>query len=202
MPPERQGAKRKHEVLSSEDLEPSCLRWAGTVCDMGTTVICAERVLPHPRPHVWSLLADPRHHPLFDASGMVCGTASAAPRAVGDVFRMDMRYSDGDTVEHYRSDNHVTRYVEGEAIAWATALPDGEPLGWIWSYELGDESAGARVRLIYDWSDTSAENIRRFGVPLVDRRGLEESLRFLERACQPSRSAGTLCDHERQRRHR
>lgn len=104
---------------------------------------------------------------------------------------MDMRYSDGDTVEHYRSDNHVTRYVEGEAIAWATALPDGEPLGWIWSYELGDESAGARVRLIYDWSDTSAENIRRFGVPLVDRRGLEESLRFLERACQPSRSAGT-----------
>lgn len=97
--------------------------------------------------------------------------AGGPPREVGDVVRMNMTYDGGPTLKRYQSDNHVVAYEPGRVLAWATALPDGAPLAWIWTYELTDESPRTRVRLSYDWTDTPEENIRRFGVPLTDDSG-------------------------------
>lgn len=149
--------------------------------------ISAERVLGAPVQRVWTVVADPTLHRHFDAAGMVGGCATAVPRAVGDVFTMEMTYASGGCVEHYQSDNHLTRYEPGRAIAWATATRGGVPLGWTWCYELAEEPGDpnrTRVRLTYDWTDTPEENVHRFGVPLTDERGLAQSLELLDRACQ------------------
>jgi len=153
---------------------------------MRETRISAERVLPVSRAEVWSLIADPSRHHEFDASGMVGGLANQRPQAPGDVFRMNMTYRSAGAVENYQSDNHVIRFEPEQTIEWATALPDVEPLGWTWTYELADAPEGTRVCLTFDWTRTPAENVHRFGVPLTDERGLAASLALLERACGSS----------------
>jgi hypothetical protein len=64
--------------------------------------------------------------------------------------------------------------------------PHGGPLlGWRWRYEV--EPVGpdrARVTLSYDWDGTSAENRRRFGVPLLTEEQLATSLSMLAAAAE------------------
>lgn len=157
---------------------------------MTASRVCAERLVEAPLARVWEMIADPSQHRLFDDSGMVGEPAGGPPHEVGDVFRMNMTYDDGRTLEHYQSDNHVVAYEPGRVLAWATALPDGAPLGWTWTYELTDESPRTRVRLTYDWTGTPEENIRRFGVPLSDEHGLARSLELLDMACHGVRQNG------------
>lgn len=133
---------------------------------------------------VWGLVSDPAQHHRFDATGMVVGLSSNAPEAVGDVFTMDMAWRNGDNTENYQSDNLVIHFVPLRAITWATALPGQQPLGWTWTYDLIAKGPNTRVTLTYDWTETSPENIKRFGVPLTDEHGLAASLRLLARACE------------------
>jgi hypothetical protein len=115
---------------------------------------------------------------------MVGAPASPAKLThVGQIFVMNMTYRDGDHVEHYQSDNHVSTLEPERAIAWATAAHGGPRLGWLWRYDLEPMAAGTAVTLSYDWTGTPAENVRRFGVPLADTDGLVRSLQLLSRAC-------------------
>lgn len=164
---------------------------ACSVWGMMANRACAERVIEAPLARVWEMIADPSQHHLFDDTGMVEKPVGGAPRGLGDVFRMNMTYDNGQTLEHYQSDNHVVAYEPGRVLAWATALPDGAPLGWTWKYELTVESPWTRVRLTYDWRNTPEENIRRFGVPLTNDQGLARSLELLELACQSRLACGT-----------
>ncbi len=67
-------------------------------------------------------------------------------------------------------------------IGWATATSGGPLLGWDWRYDLEPVDEATGVTLTYDWSETSQENMDRFGVPLVDEDGLQASLALLARA--------------------
>lgn len=102
---------------------------------------------------------------------------------VGQIFVMNMTYRDEGHVEHYQSDNHVRVLEPARAIAWATAAHGGAPLGWLWRYDAQPLADGAAVTLTYDWTSTPPENVRRFGVPLVDTDGLTRSLQLLSRTC-------------------
>jgi uncharacterized protein YndB with AHSA1/START domain len=145
----------------------------------------ASLVLPAPAEQIFDLLADPATHRDFDASGMVGAPVDPARLArVGQVFAMAMTYRDGEQVEHYRSDNHVTVCEPPHRIAWATATEGGAPLGWFWRYDLDLTPVGTRVTLTYDWTDAPAADRRRFGVPLVTEDDLERSLRLLARICR------------------
>jgi uncharacterized protein YndB with AHSA1/START domain len=133
---------------------------------------------------VFELLTDPARHCEFDATGMVGLPATSARLThVGQIFVMNMTYRKGDYIEHYQSDNHVCALEPGRAIAWATATHGGAPLGWFWRYDVKPVADGADVTLTYDWASTPPENVKRFGVPLVDADGLAQSLRLLSGAC-------------------
>lgn len=160
------------------------LAGARTIEGMTASKVYAERLIEAPLTRVWDMIADPSQHRLFDGTGMVGELAGGTPHEVGDIFRMNMAYDNGHTLEHYQSDNLVVAYEPGRVLGWATALPDGAPLGWTWTYELTDESPRTHVRLTYDWTDTSEESIRRFGVPLTDESGLARSLELLDVACR------------------
>ena len=58
----------------------------------GRESFTASRTIPAPRETVWEFIADPDLHHLFDSTRMVGSLASARPRAVGDVFTMNMTY--------------------------------------------------------------------------------------------------------------
>lgn len=144
----------------------------------------ATVLVPAPASAVFAVLRDPAAHGRFDGSDMVGAPETPALlSAVGQVFTMHMTWTDGTTVERYRSDNHVTEYSPDRAIAWATAVHGGSPLGWTWRYELEPVDEGTQVQFTYDWTGTSAENIRHFGVPIVGRDQLAESLRRLAAIC-------------------
>jgi len=152
-----------------------------------TTRLQATVTVPVSPQRVFELLTDPARHREFDATGMVGRPASPARLTrVGQVFVMNMTYRDGIDVEHYQSDNHVTALEPPRAVAWTTATHDGDPLGWLWRYDVEPVADGAAVTLTYDWADASPENIRRFGVPLTDAEGLAGSLRLLAEACAAS----------------
>lgn len=150
---------------------------------MTNTLRASTRTIHASVRYVWDVLSDPRQHHRFDATGMVIAPASSPPAGVGDVFRMNMMWRDGQRVEYYQSDNHVTAWEPFSRIAWATALPGGEPLGWTWNYEIANHGRGqTAVGLTYDWTDTPQANINRFGVPLVSENDLARSLVLLASA--------------------
>ena len=134
-----------------------------------------------PYTDVFGVLATPSEHHRFDASGMV-GRAVTSGRmsTAGDAFTMEMTYTDSGQTEHYRTDNVVTALEEGRLIEWAVAAAGGEPLGWRWRYELEPRTPDrTAVRLTYDWTGTSEENKRRYGVPLFTEADLAASLALL-----------------------
>ncbi len=161
-----------------------------------TTQYRASLVLAASAERIFELLAEPGSHRDFDASGMVGAPVDPARLVrVGQVFTMAMTYRDGEQVERYRSDNHVTVCEPPYRIGWTTATEGGEPLGWIWRYDLAPAPGGTRVTLTYDWTDASTADRRRFGAPLVTVQDLEQSLRLLAAAsttCQSPESCGSV----------
>jgi uncharacterized protein YndB with AHSA1/START domain len=152
-----------------------------------TTRFQATVTVPASPQRVFELLTDPARHSEFDATGMVGRPAYPARLTrVGQVFVMNMTYRDGFHIEHYQSDNLVIALEPPRAVAWTTATHDGDPLGWLWRYDVEPVDDGAAVTLTYDWADALPENIRRFGVPLTDAEGLAASLRLLSEACKAS----------------
>lgn len=157
-----------------------------------STTLSSSRTLRAPVDAVWEVLADAGQHHRFDDTGMVGPLVGPAPSAVGDVFRMDMTWRDDEHTERYRSDNHVTVWERPTVLAWATALPDGAPLGWTWTYRLESLGNETSVTLTYDWTGTPDAVARRFGVPIADEHGLARSLELLAAVVEaPERSRPT-----------
>lgn len=147
------------------------------------TSLQATVTVPASPQQVFDLLADPARHGEFDGTGMVGLPDSPAKlEGTGQVFVMNMTYRHGDRVEHYQSDNHVVAFEPPRTIGWATAPHGGEPLGWIWRYDIVPAPGGAAVTLTYDWAECPPENVSRFGVPLTDAEGLTRSLHLLAEA--------------------
>lgn len=143
----------------------------------------AERDIAATPKMIFDLLSDPSQHHRFDASTMVGQTVTPIrPTAIGDVFTMEMTYQDENFLEHYRTDNYITDLVTDRLIEWEVA-PHGRPrLGWRWRYELRRNGPATHTSLIYDWSRTPSENLKRYGVPAFDHDDLADSLALLAAA--------------------
>lgn len=136
-------------------------------------------IVPAATDALWRALIDPSTHASLDEWGTV--GAPVSPEHLnreGQVFTMNMTYDDGETVSHYRSDNHVTVFEPERAVAWMTSVEGEHPLGWLWRYDLDPADGGTEVTLTYDWTETSEKNLERYGVPT---RTPDELLASLER---------------------
>ena len=144
--------------------------------------IAVERTIEVAADALFDVLSDPCRHAEIDGSAMVRGDVDASRiTGVGDVFTM---YVHHESAGDYRTDNHVTVFVQDSQIAWRTAAVGSDPEGWEWRWILqpsGD--AATRVTLAYDWSDvTDPDVLALVRFPVVSRSQLEGSLDRLETA--------------------
>lgn len=114
----------------------------------GPTIVRATRVIDAPPDRVFELIADPAQQPQWDGNDNL---AEAEPgqrvRAVGDMFTMTITNG---SLRH----NHVVEFDEGHRIAWKPSVPDQEPPGHLWRWELeATEGDRTRVTHTYDWSE-------------------------------------------------
>ncbi|HOA87965.1 SRPBCC family protein [Propioniciclava tarda] len=147
--------------------------------------LSAHLKIQRPVSEVFDFVRRPEHHTDFDASGMVGRAVTPGPiRNVGDVFTMEMTYTDAAGREtRYRTDNHVTAFEPGRLVEWAVAPAGGELLGWRWRYAFhADGDAATVVTETYDWAGTSEQNRRDYGVPAFKKADLEASLALLQLA--------------------
>lgn len=149
--------------------------------------IVVERLIDHPAAEIFNLLGNPQRHTEIDGSGFVVSDEKTNRiQQVGDVFTMNMNgpHMGGE----YKTDNHVTGFIENKLIAWKTAPAGTEPPGWEWMWELEPQGADQTlVRLTYDWSKvTDQDLLKKVHFPLVSKEQLEDSLNNLAAAVQRS----------------
>lgn len=149
--------------------------------------IVVERLIDHPAAEIFHLLGNPQRHTEIDGSGFVVSDEKTNRiQQVGDVFTMNMNgpHMGGE----YKTDNHVTGFIENKLIAWKTAPAGTEPPGWEWMWELEPQGADQTlVRLTYDWSKvTDQDLLKKVHFPLVSKEQLEDSLNNLAAAVQRS----------------
>ena len=141
-----------------------------------STSVIVERVIDHSADEIFECLSNPENHARLDGSGMVRGDYKTDRiQQVGDVFTMDM-YAEAMGGE-YRTDNHVTGFVDDKLLAWKTAPAGTEPPGWEWVWELTPEGPDStRVRLTYDWSAVDKKLREKLSFPVVSEKQLADSL--------------------------
>ena len=145
--------------------------------------IVVEREIPASSEAVFDVLTNVERHVDLDGSGFVRGLDHGDRISrTGQNFRMNMSgpHMGGD----YQTDNHVTGYDKNRLLAWQTAPAGQEPLGWQWVWELESEGSDTtRVRLTYDWSGVTDEELKKqIGFPLVKADQLEATLDKLAQA--------------------
>jgi uncharacterized protein YndB with AHSA1/START domain len=92
----------------------------------------ARIVIDAPAEKIFSLLANPQSHSLFDGSATVKSLASGPDRLfLGARFGMNMRIKIG-----YRITNEVVEFEESKTIAWRHLMK------WVWRYDLVDLGEG------------------------------------------------------------
>ena len=112
------------------------------------TVVHATRIIAAPASRIFEFIADPAQQPRWDGNDNLAESEPGQRvRAVGDMFTMTI--SKG-SLRH----NHVVEFEEGRLIAWKPSVPDQEPPGHLWRWELeamdGDRT---RVSHTYDWTE-------------------------------------------------
>ena len=120
----------------------------------------------------------------LDMPGLFRDAPTGRIAAVGQVFSMNMTWTDGTRVAHYITDNHITAFDEGRVIEWMPAAAGKEPWGWRWRYDLEPlhHDNSTRVTLTYDWTRTSPDDIEKYHVPEFAEDDLKDSLRLLDLA--------------------
>lgn len=95
-------------------------------------IVGARIVINAPAEKIFSYLADPRAHSIFDGSATVKSVISGPERLfLSARFGMNMKIRIG-----YRITNEVVEFSESELIAWRHLMK------WIWRYELVDLGGG------------------------------------------------------------
>ncbi len=158
---------------------------------MQGNVLTVERLIRASPEAIFSVLADPSKHVLFDGSGMLQGAKGVGSQrlALGTTFGMSMKMG-----VRYSTVSTVVELEENRLIAWQTG-PKGrlEPYvaGRIWRYEL--EPRGDRTMVRESW-DISTDH-QRFLLKLGDiysnktRRDMELSLARLDTLVSASDSS-------------
>jgi uncharacterized protein YndB with AHSA1/START domain len=97
-----------------------------------------------PAEKIFSYLADPHAHSLFDGSATVRSVISGPERLfLGARFGMNMKIKIG-----YRITNEVVEFQESKLIAWRHLMK------WVWRYELVDLGGGkTQVSEYFDATD-------------------------------------------------
>lgn len=97
-----------------------------------------------PAEKIFSYLADPHAHSLFDGSATVKSVISGPERLfLGARFGMNMKIKIG-----YRITNEVVEFQESKLIAWRHLMK------WVWRYELVDLGGGkTQVSEYFDATD-------------------------------------------------
>jgi uncharacterized protein YndB with AHSA1/START domain len=97
-----------------------------------------------PAEKIFSYLADPHAHSIFDGSATVKSVISGPERLfLGARFGMNMKIKIG-----YRITNEVVEFQESKLIAWRHLMK------WIWRYELVDLGGGiTQVSEYFDATD-------------------------------------------------
>jgi hypothetical protein len=143
-------------------------------------------VVPSKPGRIFDLLATPYRLPEIDPTGSMVSDDNASPvTAAGQVFRMNMVSLNGAEQSKYLTEHHVDAFKHNRVIGWRVVPVDGDPGGWSWLFELTPiegKKKRTEVTLTYDWSQTSAENAARFGIPDRDAADLEGCLTRLASA--------------------
>jgi uncharacterized protein YndB with AHSA1/START domain len=97
-----------------------------------------------PAEKIFSYLADPHAHSIFDGSATVKSVISGPERLfLGARFGMNMKIKIG-----YRITNEVVEFQESKLIAWRHLMK------WVWRYELVDLGGGiTQVSEYFDATD-------------------------------------------------
>jgi hypothetical protein len=85
----------------------------------------------------------------------------------------------------YQAEHRVDAFKNNRLIGWTVTPVGGDQQGWSWRFELTPlegKKKRTEVAVTYDWSQTSAENLARFGIPDRDTADLEASLTRLAAA--------------------
>jgi hypothetical protein len=107
-------------------------------------LVGARIVINAPAEKIFSYLADPHAHSIFDGSATVKSVISGPRRlSLGARFGMKMKIRIG-----YRITNEVVEFEESKIIAWRHLMK------WIWRYELVDLGVGkTQVSEYFDATD-------------------------------------------------
>jgi hypothetical protein len=137
-------------------------------------------VVPVKPGRIFDLLATPYRLPEIDPSGSTISDDNASPvTGTGQVFRMNMVAVGGQEPFRYQTEHHVEAFEHNRVIGWRVVPVDGDPGGWSWLFRLTPlegKKKRTEVALTYDWSQTSEENVARFGIPDRDAADLEACL--------------------------
>jgi hypothetical protein len=154
------------------------------------TRIRVTLVLPVKPGRIFDLLATPYRLPEIDPSGSTISDDNASPvTAAGQVFRMNMVALGGQEPVRYQTEHRVEAFKHNRLIGWSVAPVGGDPGGWAWHFELtplegkkNGKKKRTEVTVTYDWSQTSDENVARFGIPDRGAADLESCLTLLASA--------------------
>jgi len=147
--------------------------------------VSVTRRISAPAPRIFAIVTSPQGHVDIDGSGMlVAAPGSAALRAVGDSFVMDMdREPLGDVpgMGRYSVLNTVTELVPDVSVAWTPGMLDRGPFGHLYGYTLQvvDETT-TDVTSWCDWSGVTPKYRDRVGWPVVPVEMMAQSLERLD----------------------
>jgi hypothetical protein len=136
-------------------------------------------VVPAKPGRIFDLLATPYRLPEIDPASIVSDDNASPVTAEGQVFTMNMVARGGAEPTRYQTRHHVDVFKHNRLIGWHVVPADGDSGGWSWRFELTPlegKKKRTEVALTYDWSETSPENVARFGIPDRDAADLEACL--------------------------
>jgi hypothetical protein len=145
-----------------------------------TTRLSATRRIAASPADIFAVLRDPTNHVRIDGSGMLIAPHDPTlVSAVGDSFIMDM---DGPTrgfpdLGTYPVRVRITRYEANSAIEWTGGVPDQDPIGHVYGYQLTPVGDGETdVVHHYDWTNVNAPWGDLIEFPVITAAGLAKTL--------------------------